>query len=160
MLTTHPLLVPRLRKSRRCTSCHPKAPIWSVTGPLYLYLFILFSDVLGCAHREQQVTLWFCTFWSSENRTWELGRYRLWDTGAETGWTSWLLTVFWDFLSHSKQMRYGTLNWVRTAWSPRPVQHLLIILSFHAVWCELSTESINKPQINKEVNKYVFSECE
>jgi hypothetical protein len=34
MLTTHPLLVPRLRKSRSCTSCHPNAPLWSVTGPL------------------------------------------------------------------------------------------------------------------------------
>jgi hypothetical protein len=34
MLTTHPLLVPRLRKSRSCTSCHPDAPLWSVTGPL------------------------------------------------------------------------------------------------------------------------------
>jgi hypothetical protein len=36
MLTTHPLLVPRLRKSRSYTSCHPNAPLWSVTGPLYL----------------------------------------------------------------------------------------------------------------------------
>jgi hypothetical protein len=36
MLTTHPLLVPRLRKSVSCTSCHPDAPLWSVTGPLYL----------------------------------------------------------------------------------------------------------------------------
>jgi hypothetical protein len=25
MLTTHPLLVPRLRESRSCTSCHPKS---------------------------------------------------------------------------------------------------------------------------------------
>jgi hypothetical protein len=38
ILTTHPLLVPRLRKSRSYTSCHPNAPIWSVTGPLYLFL--------------------------------------------------------------------------------------------------------------------------
>jgi hypothetical protein len=38
MLTTHPLLVPRLRKSRSYTSSHPNAPLWSVTGPLYLYL--------------------------------------------------------------------------------------------------------------------------
>jgi hypothetical protein len=38
MLTTHPLLVPRLRKSRSYTSCHPDAPLWSVTGPLF-YLF-------------------------------------------------------------------------------------------------------------------------
>jgi hypothetical protein len=39
MLTTHPLLVPRLRKGRSYTSCHPNAPLWSVTGPLYLYLY-------------------------------------------------------------------------------------------------------------------------
>jgi hypothetical protein len=38
MLTTHPLLVPRLRKSRSYTSSHPNAPLWSVTEPLYLYL--------------------------------------------------------------------------------------------------------------------------
>jgi hypothetical protein len=38
MLTTHPLLVPRLRNSRSYTSCHTNAPLWSVTGPLYLYL--------------------------------------------------------------------------------------------------------------------------
>jgi hypothetical protein len=37
MLTTHPLLVPRLRKSRSYTSSHPNAPLWSVTGPFYLY---------------------------------------------------------------------------------------------------------------------------
>jgi hypothetical protein len=37
MLTTHPLLVPRLRNSSSCTSCHPNAPLWSVTGPLYLF---------------------------------------------------------------------------------------------------------------------------
>jgi hypothetical protein len=33
MLTTHPLLVPGLRKSRSYTSCHPDVPLWSVTGP-------------------------------------------------------------------------------------------------------------------------------
>jgi hypothetical protein len=38
MLTAHPLLVPRLRKSRSYTSCHPNAPLWSVTGPIYLFL--------------------------------------------------------------------------------------------------------------------------
>jgi hypothetical protein len=37
ILTTHPLLVPRIRKSRSYTSCHPNAPLWSVTGPLYLF---------------------------------------------------------------------------------------------------------------------------
>jgi hypothetical protein len=39
MLTTHPLLVLRLRKSRSYTSCHPDAPVCSVTGPLYLLLY-------------------------------------------------------------------------------------------------------------------------
>jgi hypothetical protein len=37
MLTTHPLLLPRLRKSRSSNSSHPIAPLWSVTGPLYLF---------------------------------------------------------------------------------------------------------------------------
>jgi hypothetical protein len=41
MLTTHPLLVPRLRNSRSYTSCHPDAPLWSVTGPLYPFLLTL-----------------------------------------------------------------------------------------------------------------------
>jgi hypothetical protein len=40
MLTAHPLLVSRLRKSRSYTSCHPDAPLWSVTGQLYLYFFL------------------------------------------------------------------------------------------------------------------------
>jgi hypothetical protein len=39
MLATHPLLVPRLRKSNSYTSCHPNAPVWSVTGQLYLFTF-------------------------------------------------------------------------------------------------------------------------
>jgi hypothetical protein len=42
MLTTHPVLVPRLRKSRSYTPCHPDAPLWSVTGPLYLYLIYIY----------------------------------------------------------------------------------------------------------------------
>jgi hypothetical protein len=36
MLTIYPLLMPRLRKSRSYTSCHPNAHLWSVTGPLHL----------------------------------------------------------------------------------------------------------------------------
>jgi hypothetical protein len=39
ILTTHPILVPWLRKSRSYTSCHPNAPLWSVTEPLYLFTF-------------------------------------------------------------------------------------------------------------------------
>jgi hypothetical protein len=38
MLTTHPLLVPRLRKSRSYTFSHPNVPLWSTMGPLYLIL--------------------------------------------------------------------------------------------------------------------------
>jgi hypothetical protein len=41
MLTTHPLLVPRLRKSRSYTSSHTNAPLWSVTGPLYLFFYFI-----------------------------------------------------------------------------------------------------------------------
>jgi hypothetical protein len=33
-----PLLVPRLRNSRSYTCSHPNAPLWSVTGPLYLLI--------------------------------------------------------------------------------------------------------------------------
>jgi hypothetical protein len=36
MLTTHPLLVPRLRKSRSYNSSHPNVPLWSITRPVYL----------------------------------------------------------------------------------------------------------------------------
>jgi hypothetical protein len=43
MLTTHPLLVPRLTKSRSYTSCHRNAPLGSVTGPLYLYIYPYFG---------------------------------------------------------------------------------------------------------------------
>jgi hypothetical protein len=35
MLTTRPLLVPRLRKSRSYTPFRPKTPVWSITGPLF-----------------------------------------------------------------------------------------------------------------------------
>jgi hypothetical protein len=44
MLTTHPLLVPRLRKCWSCTCCHPDAPLWGVTGPLYLYTYPVMSE--------------------------------------------------------------------------------------------------------------------
>jgi hypothetical protein len=54
MLTTHPLLVQRLRKSRSYTSCHPNAPLRSVTGPLYL--------LLCCAEAQNAVYVnkWDC----------------------------------------------------------------------------------------------------
>jgi hypothetical protein len=41
MLTTHPLLLPKKWRSRSCTSPHPKAPVWSVGGPLYLLNFFM-----------------------------------------------------------------------------------------------------------------------
>jgi hypothetical protein len=44
MLTTHPLLVPRLRKSMSYTASHPIAPLWSVTGPLYLFFYCRFRN--------------------------------------------------------------------------------------------------------------------
>jgi hypothetical protein len=49
MLTTHPLLVPRLRNSRSYTCSHPNAPLWSVTGPLYLLPFYC----ICVAHRRR-----------------------------------------------------------------------------------------------------------
>jgi hypothetical protein len=62
MLTTHPLLVPRLRKSRSYTSCHPDAPLCSVTGPLYLS-FLLHPTVLilnSCARSFEPLPLLPC----------------------------------------------------------------------------------------------------
>jgi hypothetical protein len=41
MLTTHPLLVLRLRKSRSYSFSHPNAPLRSVTGPLCFFLPLL-----------------------------------------------------------------------------------------------------------------------
>jgi hypothetical protein len=38
MLTTYPLLMQRLRKSRSYTFSQPNVPLRSVTGALYLYL--------------------------------------------------------------------------------------------------------------------------
>jgi hypothetical protein len=55
MLTTHPLLVPRLRTSRSYTSCHPDAPIWGVTGPLY---FTVYLQKLRAVKRVGQVGHW------------------------------------------------------------------------------------------------------
>jgi hypothetical protein len=40
MLTTHPLLMPRLRKSRSYTSSHPKVPLWSVKGPFFTLFYV------------------------------------------------------------------------------------------------------------------------
>jgi hypothetical protein len=55
MLTMHSLLVLRLRKSRRYTSCHPNMPLWSVTGPLYLFFYLIMklrSGLSGCFASE------------------------------------------------------------------------------------------------------------
>jgi hypothetical protein len=43
MQTTHPLLMPRLIKSRSYTFSHPNAPLRSVTRPLYLFYLLPFT---------------------------------------------------------------------------------------------------------------------
>jgi hypothetical protein len=53
ILITHPLLVPRLRKGRSCTSCHPNAPLWRITGPLYLCCNVLGFISPGTSLRTQ-----------------------------------------------------------------------------------------------------------
>jgi hypothetical protein len=71
MLTTHHLLVPRLRKSRSYTSSTPNAPLWSIMGPLYLFFYqtilhnkpediLLQNDILS-QKRIQRITFlsWF-----------------------------------------------------------------------------------------------------
>jgi hypothetical protein len=60
MLTTHPLLVPRSRKSRSCTSSHPNAPLWSVTGPLYLCTHITKYFWAVCGVTTQRFGDIFC----------------------------------------------------------------------------------------------------
>jgi hypothetical protein len=57
MLTTHPLLVPRLRNSRSYTSCHPNAPLWSVTGPLYLFLLQEWQKISWFGITDQWLTV-------------------------------------------------------------------------------------------------------
>jgi hypothetical protein len=59
MLTTYPLLLPGLRKSRIYTSSHPNAPLWSVTGPLYLFMCkSAISTLLFIV-----MSLWFSDLW-------------------------------------------------------------------------------------------------
>jgi hypothetical protein len=45
MLTTYPLLVPRVRKNRSCNCSPPQAPAWCVTGPLLYF----------CAHSTHPI---------------------------------------------------------------------------------------------------------
>jgi hypothetical protein len=45
ILTTHTLLVPRLRKSGSYTSSHPNAPLWSITGPPLPYLTLPYRTI-------------------------------------------------------------------------------------------------------------------
>jgi hypothetical protein len=54
MLTSHPLLVPSSRKSRSYTSSHPNAPLWSVTGPLFSFLY---ADFTSCFVRRGTCSL-------------------------------------------------------------------------------------------------------
>jgi hypothetical protein len=66
MLTTHPLLVPRLRKSRSHSSCHPNAPPWRLTEPLYLFLlFWKFDHNLRSSFKTTFRKL--CLFLSSDH---------------------------------------------------------------------------------------------
>jgi hypothetical protein len=51
MLTTHPLLVPRSRKSRSYTSCHPNAPPWRVEELLYFFLYVYKLCTANSKHR-------------------------------------------------------------------------------------------------------------
>jgi hypothetical protein len=68
------ILVPRLRKSRSCTSCHPNAALWSVTGPLYLFFtYTAFQE----NRRGYKVStdsilrsLNSCKFYSTDCREW------------------------------------------------------------------------------------------
>jgi hypothetical protein len=61
MLTNHPLLVLRLRKSRSYTSSRPNAPLWSVTGPFlhFFYCFRKYGRYLPFPHRFLFLSLSF-----------------------------------------------------------------------------------------------------
>jgi hypothetical protein len=63
-LTTHALLVPRLRKSRGYTSCHPDASLWSARGPLCL--LHLLAYLMNCTNRK----IAYCdTVWNNRRKT-------------------------------------------------------------------------------------------
>jgi hypothetical protein len=47
MLTIHDHLMARLRKSRSYTSSHPKEPLWSIPGPLYLLCKNIFTIMVN-----------------------------------------------------------------------------------------------------------------
>jgi hypothetical protein len=66
MLTTHPLLVPRSGKSRSSTSCHQNAPIWSVTGPLCLFLYQVHYLFRGRSDLRNVVFARFCKYTCQE----------------------------------------------------------------------------------------------
>jgi hypothetical protein len=95
MQTTHPLLVPRLRKSRSYTSCHPNAPLWSVTGPLYpffysldLYVGTIQASVSKAREKYDRIQLGRAVIWWSSNR-------------LPTGWKSTSLTLH-EIAPHSQ----------------------------------------------------------
>jgi hypothetical protein len=52
MLTSHLLLVPRLRKSRSCTSSPPKAPQWR--GAWQLYFTLVCNEIAALQFVEQE----------------------------------------------------------------------------------------------------------
>jgi hypothetical protein len=60
MLTTHPLLVPRLRRSRSYTSYHPNMPLWSVMEPLLHFTHAMTVIVTEQGHTFKQMTLLIC----------------------------------------------------------------------------------------------------
>jgi hypothetical protein len=59
MLTTHPLLLPRLRKGRSYTSCHPKAPL-ERSGTTLPYLFYPLMLSIQPSPTEQQNVRIYC----------------------------------------------------------------------------------------------------
>jgi hypothetical protein len=49
-----------VKKERSCTSSHPNAPLWSVTGPLY-FLFVTADGAANISAPELNCRLLFCT---------------------------------------------------------------------------------------------------
>jgi hypothetical protein len=116
MLTTHPLLVPRLRRSRSYTSCHPNAPLWSVTGPLYLFL----HELNAC---DKQQRLEFPAWGEHEEVTvvFRLGTFSL-------GW-------------HSEQVEYALFGIRKSTCAHREVHYAPKI----TVWVAISSHRLTGP---------------
>jgi hypothetical protein len=63
MLTTHPILVPRLRNSRSYTTCHPNAPLWSVTGPLFARCIRTSLTDFDSVYNQSMRLSWYVCCW-------------------------------------------------------------------------------------------------